>query len=173
MRASISAWSRIFSELTGGSRYCMTKLVKYTASTFSGLPPAPATILRTAARVCVRSASLPSRVETTEYFWPPNNMSRSLRTTGSLVFSSSMVAGSRDIQRRRRRLLLRHLGFLAVRREGEPGAHATPCQQYNCQHEHHDQGLLAFACRGGFGRRGKNGYVSHRSGHSCIRHTQP
>src|SRR5262249_52904474 len=72
--------------------HCITKLVKYTASTFSGLPPALVTILRTAASVCCRSASLPSRVEMTAYFWPANNISRSLRTIGSLVFSSSMDA---------------------------------------------------------------------------------
>lgn len=46
-----------------GRAHCITKLVKYAASTSFGSPPTPPTTRRTVARVSARSFSMPSRVE--------------------------------------------------------------------------------------------------------------
>src|SRR5213075_872520 len=78
-----------------GHGYCITKAVKYSASTLPASPPAPLTTARTDSSDAACSFSLPSRVEMASYFWLPSSMSRSLRMRGSFFLRISSICGSR------------------------------------------------------------------------------
>src|SRR5580704_5738978 len=74
--------------------YCITKVVKSTVSTLSGLPSLALRTLRPASRASARSFSLPSLVARSLAFWLLNSISRSLRMMGSEALSASTVFGS-------------------------------------------------------------------------------
>src|SRR5262245_50102499 len=77
--------------------YCITKLVKYTFSRPSGLPPSSLMILRTLSSAARRRASLPSCEDTSSTRLLPSNSSRSLRMMGLLCSRNSAMCSSRVI----------------------------------------------------------------------------